>query len=81
MLAVLRQLGFDKYIANENVPGVAKEGQLIEEIEAQRKCNARDTSTRTDLAMGDAGDGRDDPHQWRNDMRGEMREFLTSSWW
>ena len=31
------QLGMDKYIANEIVPGVAKEGQLIEEIETQKK--------------------------------------------
>ena len=37
MLAVLRHLGLDKYIANENVPEVAKEGQQTEEIEAQRK--------------------------------------------
>ena len=37
MFAVLRHLGLDKYIANENVPGVAKEGQPTEEIEAQRK--------------------------------------------
>ena len=35
--AVLRRLGLDKYIANENVPGVAKEGQPTEEIEAQRE--------------------------------------------
>ena len=26
MLSVLRQLGLDKHVANENVPGVAKEG-------------------------------------------------------
>ena len=32
MFAVLR---LDKYIANENVPGVTKERQATEEIEAQ----------------------------------------------
>ena len=42
MLEVLRHLGLDNYIANENVPGVAKEGQPTEEIEAQRKWNERD---------------------------------------
>ena len=36
MLAMLRHLGLDEYIANENAPGVAKEGQPTE-IEAQRK--------------------------------------------
>ena len=36
MFAMLRQLGLDKYIANENVPGAAKKGQTTEEIEAQR---------------------------------------------
>ena len=37
MLAVLRQLGLDEYIANENVPGVEKEGQPTEEIEVQAR--------------------------------------------
>ena len=35
MFAMLRQLGLDKCIANENVPGVASEGEPTEEIEAQ----------------------------------------------
>ena len=39
MVAMLRQLGLDKNIANENVPGVAKEGQRIV---AQRKWRERD---------------------------------------
>ena len=39
MLVMLRQLGLDKYIANENVPGVAKERQ---QIVAQRKWSERD---------------------------------------
>ena len=36
---MLRQLGLDKYIANENVPGVAKKRQRIV---AQRKWIERD---------------------------------------
>ena len=36
---MLRQLGLDKYIANENVPGVAKERQ---QIVAHRKWSKRD---------------------------------------
>ena len=35
MFVALRHLGLEKYIANESVPGVAKEGQPTEEIEAQ----------------------------------------------
>ena len=34
MFAVLRNIGLDRYIANENIPGVAKEGQPTEEIES-----------------------------------------------
>ena len=34
MLAVLRHFGLDKYTANESVPGVTKERQLTEEVEA-----------------------------------------------
>ena len=33
MFAVSRCLGLEKYIANEHVPGAAKEGQPTEEIE------------------------------------------------
>ena len=59
MLAVLRYVELDKYIAYENVPGVAKERQPTEEIEAQKKWRERNArgstdSTRIDLAMGDA---------------------------
>ena len=43
---VLRDLGLDKYIVNENVTGVAKEGQPLE---AQRKWREGDK-----LAISDA---------------------------
>ena len=62
MFAVLRDLGLDRYIANQNVPGTAKEGQPTEEIEAQRKW----TSKRHPNRFSD-GWCRDDLHQWRND--------------
>ena len=42
MLAVLRQLGLDKYIANKTVPGAAEEGQPTEKIQALRKWSERD---------------------------------------
>jgi hypothetical protein len=60
MLAALRDIGLNKLeycdIANENVPGVAKERQPTEEIEAQRKWyegNAKDT---------------DDQYRWHNQL-------------
>ena len=42
MLAALQHVRLDNYIANENVPGVAKKGQATQEIEAQRKWSERD---------------------------------------
>ena len=54
MLAVLRHLGLDNYIGNENVPGVpvAKEGQLTKEIEAQTWRKWGENMHPNHLAMG-----------------------------
>ena len=49
MFAVLRHLGLDKYIANENVPGVAKEKQRSDEIQALRKWSERDAKDAPEL--------------------------------
>jgi hypothetical protein len=58
MLAVLRDLGLEKYIAKDaSVPGVAKEGEPTkEETEARKKWHEGDAKARTriELAISDA---------------------------
>ena len=77
MLVMLRQLGLDKYIANENVPGVAKKRQRIV---AQRKWSKRDA--RPDSEMLRFSDGTAEMIHIRVGVSGgmiarEMWELLT----